>query len=146
MADLNVISALNRKYARLTGELRQLERRADKLRKDIAHIEATIRLFRSDWQKEAIAPVRSNKPSRWGRRGHGLRLALDVLRKADRPMSAREITIEALASCGIDLPDSKTLTIVAGTIAGGLERRVGNGVTVIEGRPKRWQLTNLDQG
>lgn len=142
MADPHVISALNSKYARLSGELRKLERQTDKLRKDIAHIEATIRLFRAEWHGSEITPVAPLKPSRWGGRGQGLRLALDVLRNADQPMTAREIATKALASPGIELPDSKTLSAVAGTITACLERRVGVGVTVIEGRPRRWQLTS----
>lgn len=57
------------------------------------------------------------------------------------PMTAHEIAARALAINGIELPDNKTLSAVAGSLAASLERRVGHGVTIIEGRPRRWQLT-----
>ena len=141
MADPHVITALNAKYARLTGELQKLNRQADKVRADIAHVEATIRLFRADWAGEAIKAIGSVKPSRWKRRGQGLVTALGVMREADCPMTARESAAKALAVHGIALPDNKTLFAVAGSLAASLERRVGNGVAMIDGRPKRWQLT-----
>lgn len=140
MAETHVLSALNAKYARLAGELRKLDKQADKLRRDIVHVEATIRLFRADWAKEAVAPVAPLRPSRWGGRGQGLRLALQALRETDQPMTAREIAAKALAMRGIELPDGKSLSAVAGTIAACLERRAGDCVSMIEGRPKRWML------
>ena len=141
MADPHVITALNAKYARLTGELQKLNRQADRVQADIAHVEATIRLFRADWAGEAIKAIGPIKPSRWKRRGQGLVTALNIMREADGPMTAREIAAKALAAHGITLPDGKTLSTIAGSLAASLERRVGNGVAMIDGRPKRWQLT-----
>lgn len=140
MADPHVITALNAKYARLTGELRKLTRQADQVRADIAHVEATIRLFRADWDEDQVKPIGPIKPSRWSRRGQGIRTALDVLREANAPMTTREIATRALAAHGIVMPNGKALSAVAGTLAACLERRAGKGVTMIEGRPKRWKL------
>lgn len=141
MADPHVLTALNAKYARLTGELQRLNRRAEKVRADIAHVEATIRLFRADWVGEAVKPINPIKPSRWKRRGQGLVTALSIMREAGGPMTAREVATKALSAQGMELPDSKTLSAVAGSLAASLERRVGHGITIIEGRPRRWQLT-----
>lgn len=141
MADPHVITALNAKYARLTGELQKLNRQADKVRADLAHIEATIRLFRADWVGEAVKAIGPIKPSRWKRRSQGLVAALNIMREAGGPMTAREIAARALSAQGIELPDGRTLSAVAGSLTKSMERRIGNGVTMIEGRPRRWQLT-----
>jgi hypothetical protein len=140
MADPHVISALNAKYARLTGQLRKLDRQSEVLRRDISAVEATIRLFRKDWQGEGIAAVAPIKPSRWGGRGQGVRLALDVLRGAEHPLTAREVATGAFRMQGLALPDSKTITAVAGSIEQCLARRAGNGVNRIDGKPPRWSI------
>lgn len=140
MADAHVISALNRKYAQLTGELRKAKRETARLRRDVAHVEATIRLFRADWAKEGVASIAPIKPSRWGGRGTGLRLALGVLRDATEPLTARQITTAAVDAGGIALPDSKALSAVAGRTAACLERRIGSGVVRHDGRPPRWSV------
>lgn len=140
MADPHVVTALCEKYARMSGELRSLNRYVEKLRRDIAHVEATIRLFKRDWQRDHTVPIKPGKPSRWGGRGQGLRLATDVLREAGEPLTAREIASRALAKRGIELPDSRTLTAVADSLARSLERRLGQGVIRIEGKPLRWGL------
>jgi hypothetical protein len=143
MADDNLISALTRKFAKLTGELDHAERRAARLRKDIAAIEATIRVFREDWQADTVAPVRPKRPSRWGGRGVCLRLSLDALRSATEPLTAREIALRVLAARGVEMPDARALWAAAGSVSGALNRRVGQGVVVIEGYPKRWSLDGV---
>jgi hypothetical protein len=54
MADPHVITALNRKYAELKGHLDRHSNEAKKLRKSMAHVEATIRLFRDDYASDMV--------------------------------------------------------------------------------------------
>lgn len=142
MAEPHVLTALNAKYARISGELGKLNNRADKLRIDMAHIEATIRLFRADWSGDGVAPIQPMKPSRWHGRGTGLQTALTVMREAGQPMTARQIAEKALAKHGIGLPDAKTLSAVSGSLAASLERRVGKGVVMHGGKPRRWAVSS----
>ena len=57
------ISALRDKRARLLGEIESLERKAAKLRQDMANIDATLRLFHPDADPSHITPIRP----RWRR-------------------------------------------------------------------------------
>lgn len=45
MAETHVIAALHRKYSELMGQIQKHERDAEKIRVDLMHVEATMRLF-----------------------------------------------------------------------------------------------------
>ena len=96
MADTHVLAALTRKYAAMLGELRQCVGRSEKLRADLAHVEATIRLFREDWDAAGVRATRPRLAYRWNRYGQGVTTALDVLRDAAEPMTARELAVASV--------------------------------------------------
>lgn len=139
MADSNVLSALTRKYALILGELRQCEGRSDKLRADLVHIEATIRLFRADWDSE-VRPRRPRKASRWLRHGDGVRTAIDVLRASPVPMTSREIAVRVLALAGVDCVEAAHLNAAAHSIAASLKLKSRFGVVGDDSRPRRWRI------
>lgn len=93
MAETHVIIALNRKYAELLGEVMRLQHEARKLRKSTMHVEATIRLFRADYDVSEINPVIPYKAVRWRIKGQGIRFAIEALRDAKRPMTTQELAI-----------------------------------------------------
>jgi hypothetical protein len=140
MAETHVISALNAKYARIKGEIVRAERDLSRLRTDLGHVEETIRLFKDDWNEANMPAVAPRKPSRWLRRGQGIRTALDVLREASEPLTAREIVLAVMDR--LRLPDASAVTLErqTSTINGLLRHRIGNGVVRHDAKPWRWSL------
>jgi len=139
MAETHVITALNRKYAELKGHLDRHSNEARKLRKSMAHVEATIRLFRDDYDVSGIAPIMPNKAIRWRSNGYGIRLAIQTMKEADRPLTTHELAVATMERAGIAY-DLQTARNVACSLRQSLKRRVGKGVVVVEGFPKRWAL------
>ncbi|MEQ1726076.1 MAG: hypothetical protein ABL882_09145 [Sphingopyxis sp.] len=140
MAEPHVLTALYAKYATVMGALRQCEGQADKHLADLAHIAATIHLFNPDWTGAGIKPRRAHKPSRWPRRGAGMKTALTVLRQATGPLSTREIVVRVLAHHKMAEPDYDELKRICASFNSALTNRVGRGVTLVDGHPKRWAL------
>ena len=141
MADPHVITALVAKYAELQGELRANEQEADRLRAEIAHVEATIRIFRHDADLSLIAPRMPRNRSQWFRKGQCAQAALDVLRRATAPMSAREVALQVLKERGITDANGRSLKFLTSTVYGTLARRKDGLVALhANGFPKRWSL------
>ena len=139
MAETHVISALRSKYAELMGQLRVLERDAERLRVDLAHVECAMRLFNPDC--EMPTGKRPRKANRWSVQGNGARAALEVLRDADRPLTAHEITLVAMRRSQTPTDDGIVVKAVASSLSGSLKRRVGKGVVAVDGYPTRWAIS-----
>jgi hypothetical protein len=92
MADPHVISALKDKRAELSGELIAAEKRILQLRDDISSLDRTIRVFDPTAEPHTIRPILRRKKPMLIPRGQCSRAVLDILRHAERPMTAREIT------------------------------------------------------
>ena len=139
MAEPHVMSALQAKHSRVKGQIVALDTQATQLRIDLDHIEHVIRMFQEDWRddNDAVAP---RKPSRWDKRGQGIKTALTVLREASEPMTAREIVLAVWARTGLPVPAKQELYRISATFNAALGRRVGKGVVMVEGVPKRWAL------
>jgi hypothetical protein len=85
-----------------------------------------------------IAPKRRNTGNPWFKRGTLYRSAVDVLRRAASPMTAREISDALLAGKTPTATRKQEEALQAALLAA---LRVRNGKTVIgEGAPAKWQL------
>src|ERR1700720_2649650 len=93
MADPHVISALKAKHAELSGELIAVEKRILQLREDISSLDRTIRVFDPTAEPYRIRPILRRKKPTLIPRGQCSRAVLDMLRRADAPMTAREIAV-----------------------------------------------------
>jgi hypothetical protein len=91
MAELHVIGALRNKRAELAGMLRQLEQQLAQQRANLAHVDATMRLFDPDIRPKDIRPKQPRERNAWFRQGECLRLIYDELRKATQPVTTREL-------------------------------------------------------
>lgn len=141
MADPHVITALVAKYAELQGQLKANEQEADRLRTEIAHIEATIRIFRHDADLSLVAPRMPRNRSPWFRKGQCAQAALDVLRRAAMPMSAREIALQVLKERGITDANGRSVKFLTSAIYGVLAHRKDGLVALHnDGFPKRWSI------
>ena len=141
MAEPHVITALVAKYACLQGQLKATEQEAERLRVEIGHIEATIRIFRQDADLSLVAPRMPRNRNPWFRKGQCTTAALDVLRQSQVPMSAREIALQLLQDRGVANANGRTLKFLTSTIYGSLNRRKDGPLRLhTDGFPKRWSL------
>jgi hypothetical protein len=74
MAEMHVIGALRHKRAELAGMLRQLEQHLVQQRANLAHVDATMRLFDPDIRPKDIRPKQLRERNAWFRQGECLRL------------------------------------------------------------------------
>src|SRR5882757_11243619 len=91
MAEPHVIGALRNKRAELSGTLRQLEQQLAGHRANLAHLDATMRLFDPNIRPKDIRPRQQRKHNAWFRQGECLRLIYDELRKTAQPVTTREL-------------------------------------------------------
>ena len=80
MAELHVVSALRNKRAELAGMVGQLEQQLARQRTNLAHLDATMRLFDPDIRPQEIRAKRQRARSAWFRQGECLRRIHDELR------------------------------------------------------------------
>ena len=142
MDDAHCLHTLQRKYGAVLGELKEARDRAEKLEKDAAHLEATIRIFRAEWSADSVPPRKPRKPIRWIRHGDGVATALDVLREAEGPLTIAEIVRRMMERHGITDNDARSIKSLKTSTAAALFKRLGRGVAC-EGPltgPKHWML------
>jgi len=131
MRNTYCLSGLRRLYAEKLG------RGGSKA--DLAHIRAVIRMISPDEDFRAIKAVRPHT-NRKGKSGAvWLRAALEVLRKANAPMTAREIAVRILEARGEPVTPEVLATVQCSLLTT-LKRRIGSGVTQSDGYPRRWTL------
>jgi hypothetical protein len=71
------------------------------------------------------------------------RRAVDVLRTATEPLTAREIAERVLVTANIRRPDKAALADLIGTVLASLRNLAGKGVQrVNEGSPAKWRLAS----
>ena len=91
MAESPVIFSLKAKRAELDGELMETEKHAARLRADLDAIDRAIKVFDPTIELSKIRPIVRRARPRLFAHGHFSRVVLDVLRRADRPLTFREI-------------------------------------------------------
>ncbi|MBB4642878.1 hypothetical protein [Rhizorhapis suberifaciens] len=133
MGSTNLQHSLRKKYSALTGELVEvrkavtriqrdhekmpgLEERARKLEALIGAAAILLKDISPDWTPEQTAPVRPRThtlPVPYGSCG---RRAMDVLRRADKPMTVRQIAMEILREAKKDIPEPNVSYALASPI------------------------------
>src|ERR1700742_3325990 len=91
MAELHVVSALRNKRAELAGMVGQLEQQLARQRTNLAHLDATIRLFDPNVRPQEIRAKQQRARSAWFRQGECLRRIHDELRNAAQPLTTRDL-------------------------------------------------------
>jgi hypothetical protein len=85
--------------------------------------------------------VKRRQPNPWFKRGTVYRRAVDVLRTAPEPLTAREIAEAVLAAAKVDNPKRAAVADLTGTILASLRNHQGKGVErANEGSPAKWRL------
>ena len=122
MAETHVIGALRNKRAELAGMLRQLEQQLAQQRTNLAHLDATMRLFDPDIRPNDIRPKQQRARNAWFRHGECLRLIYDELREATQPVTTRELAERIMRVKAIPAADDQRRELVQKTLLGSLNR------------------------
>ncbi len=100
MSEPHIVSTLRTKRAEIGGYITDLERKIKQQRANLAHIDATIRLFAPGLDPDAIPPKRGYRRTRYFAKGELSRRCLDVLRTAQGPLTMAEIAATIMADKG----------------------------------------------
>jgi hypothetical protein len=122
MAEPHVIGALRNKRAELAGMLRQLEQQLAQQRANLAHVDATMRLFDPDIRPKDIHPKQPRARNAWFRQGECLRLIYDELREATQAVTTRELAERIMRVKAIPATDDQRRERVQKTLLASLNR------------------------
>ena len=148
--------ALERRYSALTGrlqatrddierikrevlQLEELEARIPELEALIASAEMLLRDARPDWSPAATPPLKPwthHLPVPFGTCG---RRGMEVLRKANRPMTVREIALKVLRDVECEDPDRKMIKRTLDAIEASLRKHRGTSVESSGKYPAQWR-------
>jgi hypothetical protein len=104
------------------------------------HVEAVIKMLDPTYNLRRIS-VKRRRPNPWFKRGTAYRRAVDVLRTATEPLTAREIAERVLAAANVTNPNKEAVADLAGSVLASLRNHKGKGVQrANEGSPARWRL------
>jgi hypothetical protein len=122
MAEQHVINALQNKRAELADMLRQLEQQLAQQQTDLAHLEATMRLFDPNIQPEEIHPRQQHTRNVWFRPGECLRLIYDELRDVTQPVTTRELAERIMRVKAMPTTNDHHREMIQKTLLGSLNR------------------------
>ena len=140
MADPHVISALREKRALIE----KLERKLERHRADLTHIDGVLRLFQPERDPEEIRPKRSYaKRTRYFARNELARLCMDALRSAPGLITTDEIGAQVIAAKGFEAADNTLRAAIRDQLLTVLRaaRRRGTVEQIGLGRGLRWKAT-----
>ncbi|MGC1464582.1 MAG: hypothetical protein WA792_02510 [Pseudolabrys sp.] len=139
IATIQAKYTLEQLHAELGGKILDNKAEAAKLAASMKHVEAVLRLLDPGYNVRGIA-VRRRKPNPWFRRGTVFRNAVDVLRTAEKPLSAREIVKAMLAAKGVTDAKPKAIRDLIGSVNASLKNNKGGQVVPSDGWPVLWRL------
>jgi hypothetical protein len=134
------MQTLERLHAELGGQILENKTEALRLADSMRHVEAVIKMLDPTYNLRRIA-VKRRQPNPWFKRGTVYRRAVDALRTATEPLTAREIAERVLAAANIKRPDKAAMADLIGTVLASLRNHKGKGIErANEGTPARWRL------
>src|SRR5437016_5485949 len=102
------VNALRNKRAAMAGEIEMHSREIDRLRAEIIHLDAVLRLFDPDTNPDDIHALRRHpRRTEWFARGEVTQRIYEALRDGE-PISPRQVAYAAIEAKQIPAPDSAT--------------------------------------
>src|SRR5208337_2766618 len=105
MAESHVVSALANKRAEMAGMIARAQQQIGQFRADLAHLDATVRLFAPAMEPETIPPKRIRQSDLRFEPGGLSRRVLDALRRAGAPIRAPDLVRDVMIDNGLDPAD-----------------------------------------
>ena len=97
------IQTLERLHAELGGKILENKQEHENLAGQMRHVEAVIKMLDPTYSLRAIS-VKRRQPNPWFKRGTVYRRAVDAMRTATEPLTAREIAERVLAAANVATP------------------------------------------
>jgi hypothetical protein len=141
IASKQAVHTLGLLHAELAGKLLENKRAAIKIRTSMMQVEAVLQMLQPGFSVAGIAAKRRNKSNPWFKRGTLFRSALDVLRRAAVPMTAREIAEALIAGKAPQATRKQAIDLQAAILA--VLRKRNGGAVVGDGSPARWKLASI---
>jgi hypothetical protein len=136
------MNTLTQLHAELAGKIEGNRKSGDKLRMQMMQVEAVMKMLNPDFSLRAISIKRRNIGNPWFKRGTLYRAALDVLRRAQKPMTAREMMLALLDGKQPEATRKQELDLQQAILAA-MRKRSGKGVRQTnEGTPALWELAD----
>jgi hypothetical protein len=140
------VNALRNMRARIAGEIEMHGREIDRLRSELIHLDATLRLFDPETDPTDVPALhRYPKRTEWFARGEVTRRMYETLRD-EGTVSPRELAKRAMVAKGISETDRKVRKDIAAlftNVACYLTQR-GKLVKVGRGPDARWKLAPME--
>jgi hypothetical protein len=134
------IHTLTQLHAELAGKIEGNRKSGDKLRMQMMQVEAVMKMLNPEVNLRAISVKRRNVGNPWFKRGTLYRAALDVLRQAEKPLTAREMMLALLEGKEPQASRKQELDLQAAILAT-MRKRSGKSVEGVPGQgPVRWRL------
>lgn len=134
------IYTLERLHSELGGKILENRQEHANLAEQMRHVEAVIKMLDPGYSLRAIS-VKRRKANPWFKRGTIYRRAVDVLRTATEPLTAREIADRVLDAANIETREDAAVRDLTGSILSSLKNHDGRGVQRVgEASPAKWQL------
>jgi hypothetical protein len=162
MGMTNFKQSMEKRYSALTGELQAAHANIERIKREVAQLselEARIPQLEAlissaemllwdahpEWTPDSTPPVQPwthQLPVPFGSCG---RLGMEVLRKAARPLTAREIALEVLRGAGYEDPDRKLVQRTLNAVEASLRKHRGRSVESSGKYPAQWRsIANPD--
>jgi hypothetical protein len=140
MAKSIVVSDLKQKHSELSGETQVAEKHLEQLTRSLEHLDNTLRLFDPELKPETIKPRTKRKQSGRFQSGELTRAVLTTLRKAEAPLSVKEIAERLGEATGLDMSTMASARVVADNVRACLARPHDGVRCEKEGKgPMRWR-------
>lgn len=121
------------------GPLRDREKH---LRHVLGCADVVMQEINPGWIMDDLKPVQKNVRKAPGRSGEIARLTLDILRDAQEPLTAREVSIRAMKRLGQDDADKETVERVYKAVEATLRAKLKNGLVQHDGNyGRKWKIT-----
>lgn len=102
MAQSLVVSGLAARRAELTGQIQEHQTLIERLRVDVAHLDATIKQFDPSFDLRSLRPITKRVRSSLFRHGDALVQVLNVMREVAEPVTSAYIAQTLLVKLGGD--------------------------------------------
>jgi hypothetical protein len=133
------LNTLTQLHAELAGKIDGNRKAGDRLRSQMAQVEAVMKMLDPDFNARSISAKRRNTGNPWFKRGTLFRATVDVLRRSQEAMTADEIC-RVLLDGKRPTPSKTQEANLQAAILAGLRKRDGKGIEKVGDRPQRWCL------
>ena len=133
MAENRAVSALANKRAEIAGMIARAQQQIGRFRADLAHVDATIRLFAPAMEPETIPAKRIRQSDLRFEPGGLSRRVLDALRRAGAPIRAPDLVRAVMIDNGLDPADRADFAHVQWKVRDTLKRLSKRGLVASDG-------------